>query len=441
MTSPPDDPHAPGGPAPAEVIPIGRKKKTAAPLKPLPLIEHSWQLLLRYNARNELTRDPGNAALILTNDQEWAGALQYDEFADRVTWLKLPPAITGLTGPAVGDALADHHIVYCQHWLAKFHFTSFTREAITGALVQSARSHTIHPVRDYLRGLQWDGRLRIHNWLTTYLHASEDDTSHHVGRLWLISAVARVMDPGCQADHLLVLEGAQGSGKSTAARVMGGPWYLGNLPDLRDKDSQQVLRGKWIIEIAELDAIRGSAQTRVKEYLTRTVETYRPAYGEYFVDQRRQCVFMATTNDDHYLQDATGARRYWPVATGRLDRKALERDRDQLWAEAHQAYLQGEQWWPNEELTEQLVAVQDDRYQTDDWQAKIEAHLDPDLNVSAPSEVSIGDLLSTPLGLPPGQHTISHQTRVGAIMKRLKWRKIRGRLGKSRLWKYARPLI
>lgn len=433
---PPDDPNAPGGPgddsdpagpatATAEVIPIKRKRGANAAPQLLPTAG-DWKQLLRIKHDGSFTRDPGNAALLLTNDPEWSGCIHYDEFSARIIWHKSPPLIMGLLQPVPGEQLADQHIVYAQHWLARYRNVSFSADAVNAALSCAASVNKYHPVRDYLQALQWDGQLRIHKWLQDYLGAPDDEYIHHVGRLWLISAVARVMQPGCQVDYMLVLEGKQGIGKSTAARILAGEWYLPSVPDLQNKDSSAALRGKWIAEFAELDAMHRAELTRVKEYLTRTVDSYRPVYERHSINQLRQTVFLGTTNDTNWNKDETGeARRFWPIPCTALRRAELLADRDQLWAEAYAAHTEGIQWHPQEDMLGGIIEAQELRHHTDDWDRRIASWLDGSAEATARNDVLIGDILSGPLGIEPGKQDKAVQTRVGQALKRLGWKKQR----------------
>ncbi len=446
MSDPPQDPNAPGGPddgsSTAEVIDIKSPRKKREPAVVLPVsLTPDWQSALRKTEKGVLTSDDGNAALLLTNDPDWAGCLKYNEFSDRITWYREPPAIPGLATPVPGSLLHDSHATHAQHWLACCQHTKFSKLATRAAMVHAARCHGFHPVRDYLRSLRWDGTFRLHNWLQAYLGASDEPYIHIVGRMWLISAVARVMQPGCQADHALVLEGRQGCGKSTAIAILAGDWYLPSLPDVQSKDSSQVLPGRWLAEIAELDAFRKAEVTRIKEYLTRRTDVYRPAYGEFILDQPRQVVFAGTTNDSHWHKDATGGRRFWPIPVAQLDRDTLTRDRDQLWAEAHEAYLGGAEWHPKDEATiEALTLAQDERFQSDDWERKVAAWVnETELTGSIRDGLSIGEVLSGALGVETKHHDQSAQTRVGAILTRMSWNIVRVAENGVRVRRYFRP--
>lgn len=379
--------------------------------------EPDWRNSLRYNEQGRLTKDPGNAALILTHSDEWAGTLEYDAFADRVRWSRPVPHVEGIAPPSPGDELRDHHATYVQHWFARRRGVTMATQAIHDACQLAARSQSSHPVREYLEQLQWDGRMRLATWLSDYLGAARTTYTESVGRWWLVSAVARVMRPGCQADHMLVLEAGQGAGKSTAVRILGGDWYLGQLPDLRSTDASAALCGYWVAEIGELDAVRGAAATRVKDYLSRTIDVYRPPYGRSTVRRPRQTVFVGTTNETHYLQDATGARRFWPVRCGRVDPDALSRDRDQLWAEAYARYDSGEPWWPEPggDVADAIAIEQDDRHDVDAWEDRVAEW------VHGRDEVTTDDILGTCLALEPGRWGRAEQTRVGGILRRLGW--------------------
>ena len=391
-----------------------------------------WVQNLRFTNDGRLTRDAGNAGLILANDEHWSGCLQYDEFADRIRWARPAPPITGLASPDPGDDLSDHHVTYVHHWFARLRGVSMPKGAIQDALESAARSNPHHPVRDYLSALQWDGTPRIATWLQSYLGAADTSYIHATGRWWLISAVARVMMPGCQADHLLVLEGAQGSGKSTAARILGGDWFLSNLPDISSKDAAQVLQGHWISEIGELDAFKGAAGTRVKDWVTRETDSYRPAYGRFTVRRPRQCVFIGTTNEHQYLTDGSGGRRFWPVAITRCDRDRLRTDRDQLWAEAVHAFHAGEQWHPTDELKADLTEAQDDRFDDDEWGPRI-AHW-----ASTRDGFTVGDVLAGALSLEPAKWDRRSQIRAGTVLQRMNLQVKRVRENGSRARRYYR---
>lgn len=384
-------------------------------LTPAPNNDVTWQRHLRFNDQGRLTRDAGNASLLLANLDAWAGCLEYDEFADRFRWVRPVPTMDGLAGPRPGDDLTDFHVTYVHHWLAKYRGVSFAKQSIQDALESAAHANPVHPVRAYLAALQWDGVPRATRWLERYLGAPSDDYVAAMGRWWLISAVARVMVPGCQADHLLVLESAQGAGKSTAARILGGDWFLASLPDITNKDAASVLQGHWIAEIGELDAFRGAAATRIKNWISCRVDSYRPAYGRFTVRRERQCVFLGTTNESQYLTDTTGARRFWPATVTRLDRSGLTRDRDQIWAEAAHYYFAGETWHPQEEWVPALSEAQDERYTGDEWEQRIR-----DWISSGEREgFSIGEVLAGPLGLEVGKWDRASQTRAGHCLARL----------------------
>jgi predicted P-loop ATPase len=257
--------------------------------------------------------------------------------------------------------------------------------------------------------------------------------------------VARIYEPGCQADHVLVLEGPQGAAKSSALRVLAGAdYFTDQLPDLGSKDCQQQLLGMTCIELGEMDALSRHEVTRIKAFLTVRSDRYRPPFERYVVDIPRTCVFAGSTNKPGYLRDDTGNRRFWPVRVGAIDLDALRRDRDQLLAEARCAYESGAHWWPDPKSVELAAAIedeQDQRYIGDEWEAKIAAWLEghgTGLPCDPRDAVTVGDILAG-LGIAPEDWSLQAQQRIGAVMGRLGWVCGRSREHGVRVRRYRRP--
>lgn len=305
-------------------------------------------------------------------------------------------------------------------------------------LVADDREH--NPVTAYLDGLSWDGTPRLDRLMTAYVGARGTDEEEwfylaEVGRRFMISAAARAFRPGCKADHVPVLVGPQGAGKSSAvaALVPDESLFTDGLAELGTKDSAQDLRGKWLIEVAELAAMRRVEVERVKAFVSRAVDHYRPSYGRRSVDVPRRCAFIGTSNADTFNPDDTGGRRFWPVKVGRVDLGALRRDRDQLWAEAVAAFRAGERWWPDERMARAAAEQQESRRITDPWQ-------EPVLEWTVGrQEVAVGGALRDAVGLSLDRHDQKAQNRVASILRTAGWERTRKRVGGVLTWVYCRP--
>jgi predicted P-loop ATPase len=229
----------------------------------------------------------------------------------------------------------------------------------------------------------------------------------------MVAAVARAMQPGCKVDSMLVLEGAQGAGKSTAIRILAGDeWFSDSLPNVGTKDASDHVRGKWFIEIAELSAMSKADIEASKAFISRREERYRRPYDRSETKYKRRCVFVGTTNQDTYLRDETGNRRFWPVRVGKVNLVALRRDRELLWAEAIYWYRKGKPWHMTTNVIGLAEAAQLSRVSEDIWQPELER------NLEGVDEVSIQDAANELL-LDRSRMSRVDQNRLTACLKAL----------------------
>lgn len=326
--------------------------------------------------------------------------------------------------PHIGDPtprpLTDTDVTGIQEFLQRRGLKRLGKDATHQAVDYIAHESEFHPVRDYLTGLKWDGIERVQSWLTDYMGAEPTPYTQAIGRMFLVSTVARIMQPGCKCDYMLILEGKQGSLKSSAVAILAGEWFSDSLPDIRTKDAQDHVRGKWIIEVGELSALSRADCDHLKDFITRQDENFRPAYGRQQITAKRQCVFIGTTNKKAYLHDETGGRRFWPVKVGRigrLDIEALSRDRDQLFAEAVASYNSGEQWWPDQDFEREYIKPeQDDRYEADAWEELILEYI----NRNSTERVKVTEI-GAALGIQPADLGTAQQNRIRKVLDRHGW--------------------
>jgi predicted P-loop ATPase len=309
-----------------------------------------------------------NAMTALRCAPSWRGNLAFNEFSCR---MEVPTGTPWRSESYIWGEIDDIRLA---EWLQLkgIEVTPLTANLAAEAV---AREHSYHPVREYLDRLVWDREPRIDHWLQRYFGAADDPYTRAVGSKWLISAVARIMSPGCQADYCLILQGQQRIGKSSALRILGGSWFTDDVAELGTKEAALQLLGIWIAELGELSQIAGrlADQERVKSFLTRRVDHFRPPYGRRTADFPRQCVFAGTTNSETYFRDETGAGRFWPVKCGpKVDIHRLIQDRDQLWAEARIRWDLGETWFlEDSETLKAAEEEQDARFQRDPWDGRI----------------------------------------------------------------------
>ncbi|HEY7338316.1 MAG TPA: virulence-associated E family protein [Bryobacteraceae bacterium] len=367
--------------------------------------------------------------MALRHAPEWQGILRFDESALQVGANAQPPW-DSREAPFVWR---DDDDVRVAAWMQQ-HGIMVSKEVAGQAIQTAAREFPFHPIRDYLSGLQWDKIARIDDWLTLYLGVDPSEFVRAIGAKWLIGAVARVFKPGCKNDTCLVLEGPQGLLKSTALRTLGQPWFTDEIADLGTKDAALQVRGTWIIELAELDAMGKAETSRIKAFMSRSTDRYRPPYGRHLIEVPRESIFAGTVNHDTYLKDETGGRRFWPVRCQKIAIDQLRRDRDQLWAEAVVRFSAGEPWWiDSAELSTAAAEEQQERYDADPWQPLIQNW------VEDRHYVTVEQILSGCVEKQTRDWTQGDKNRVARCLGALGWKRKRGPKDErgKRDWRYC----
>ena len=356
-----------------------------------------------------------NVSLILQHHPLWAGSLGFDEMRQTIVWLQSPPEIQGLQSPEINFTMAETDWIGIQQWLLLIYGATFRRDVVEMGAMKAAEARKFHPVRDYLDSLEWDGTPRLDTMLIRHGGAMDSKWVKVATSKTMIAAVARARKPGCKVDTTLVLESAkQGEKKSWLMRVLAGEAYFSdNLGDVSQKDAQLHLNGKWIVEIAELDALRKAENSRVKSFLSRQVDQYRPPYGRRDVYVPRSCIFVGTTNSSEYLTDASGGRRFWPIEIPkRIDIEAICAERDQLWAEADARYRQGEPWHLDDDLEREAEIEQERRYRRHPWEDVLREKL------AHKNRTTFAECLDF-LCIEVAKQTSVHSNEVAKVLRRL----------------------
>lgn len=368
-----------------------------------------------------------NVFYCLSKLSEWRGVIAFDEFSNRVVKTKETPF-----GTKAGE-WNNSDDLQLGLWLAEqMDLVVPSGQVLVEGVALTANKNRVHPPRDYLTGVAWDGQPRLDVWLMGAFGAREltrtdGEYLRLVGRKFMIAAVARIFEPGCHVDNMIVLEGDQGRGKSTAIRILFGDWFADTQLDLNSKDAMAQLDGVWGYEIGEMDSFSRAEATKVKGFITSRVDRYRAAFERRTEAHARSTVFIGTTNQDEYLKDPTGARRFWPVRVNDwVDFDWLRSERDQLWAEAVAHYKNGEHWHvTSDEQREIFAPEQAAREVHDGWLELVAKWLNgdtgEDVSYRATKGFTTGDVLKGAIGYPPDKLSATKQEsgRIGAIMKTL----------------------
>jgi len=320
--------------------------------------------------------------------------------------------------------LNDAGDILSSRFLRDFEFRA-TSAAIKSETVAIAHEQSYHPIVDYLDGLVWDGNPRLDNMLRDYAEADDTEINREFGSKFLIAGVRRVKQPGVKFDTMLVFEGNQGTGKSSFAEILAvrNDWFCGSLSlKSDDKTKAELLAGAWIVEVQEMDGIRKASTHELKRFLSTRRDKYRRAYGRDAKSYARQCVIVGSTNDQKYLFDQTGNRRFWPVRAGTVQLDKLREDVDQLWAEAVVREAAGESIVLSEQLWEAAAELTDVRLIEDAFAAVLS-----DWFADKTGRVSM-DSVKLLLGFEGGRLSPIEVQRIKAEMDRLGWEERTNRL-------------
>lgn len=309
---------------------------------PEPDGDTDWVLKLTRDANGRIEKTIANVTTVLENDPFLKGRIVTDEFAS--------------CGMTLGGLPWDIHcgkrrwtdVDYAGFYRYMETFYGLTgREKLDSGLLIVSSQNKINDVREYLCGLEWDGKRRVDTLLPDYLGAEDNRYTRAVMRKSLCAAVARAVEGGVKYDYMPIFTGAQGIGKSTFLAVLGKSWFSDSLTTFEGKEAAELIQGTWINEVGELTAMTKQETSAVKQFLSKTHDIYRAAYGRTTNKYPRRCVFFGTSNDSEFLKDSTGNRRFWPVDVGihkarRSVWEDLPREVDQVWAEAYAYWMLGE---------------------------------------------------------------------------------------------------
>ena len=368
----------------------------------------NWSALLTCNAKGVPYTNLNNAILFIEHDPELATpTLRYNELSGAIVYATSPTR----------DWRDDDDVALTARIQDTTGMLRMPKAFVQDAVDLVARRRGFHPIREWLATLTWDGVERLAYAFEEYWGAEVTDQQpseylRAASTNFLLSLVNRVLAPGCKVDTMPVFEGPQGIQKTTALEVLGGEWFASIDTSVAEKDFLQALRGKWLVEIAELTAFTKTEWSHVKSMLSRRVDTYRPSYGRRALDVARHCVFAGTTNPGEWAVDDTGNRRFWPITCGVIRLDLLAAARPQLFAEAAQALRTGATHW---QMPLTTTAVQATRHPQHVWTQPI---LD---GLLGQTETTMLEVLVRILKLRLEEITVPQQHIAGSILRHAGW--------------------
>lgn len=354
-----------------------------APVAPAAQIAVSddWQRDLVRSAQGGVKPTFGNLCTILRSSDRYAGRLAYDE-------MRLTPTLEG-------RVIGDEHVGRIREQVEREFGCPPAEANLRHALLTVAAERPRHPVREYLQAVKWDGLSRIARVGPELLGVEPTALAQKMLRSWFVSAIARAMAPGCKVDTALVLMGPQGARKSTFFRTLAGEWFSDTHMDITDKDSLLQIADAWVYEWSEIENVTSRKQAgEVKMFVTSQVDAFRPPFEKSVRRVPRTAVIVGTTNKERFLSDETGSRRFWVLrVTRRVDIDSLASWRDQLWAEALEAFRQKEPWWLEADDDRDRESLAEEFQEEDAWQGEVATWLRSNLRANYTSNELLTEAL------------------------------------------------
>jgi len=380
---------------------------------------------LHRNKEGVILKLPANLAKILRFDPQWGARLSLNQMSQEICHDLAPK----------GDPFVDE----VQEWLQDVYHLNFGRDEIRAKLVAQSSQNPVHPVREWLRSLpEWDGAERLKLVATQILHAEPHSLNSQYIIRWAVGAVRRVMHPGCKVDTTLVLAGQQGYLKSTFFQVLGGEWFNDSPIDLQNKDGYLVLHRAWITELGEIDHLTSVQSTeKMKAFLSSKQDVFRAPYTPSAAVFPRSCIIVGTTNQEGFLTDATGNRRFWPIKVNApIEVDRLISWRDQLWAEALHLEQAGVDHWLDAGM-DRMREEQAEAFAAEDpWEhmAKQAAEAYRNQGKSLADGVAMNDLM-TLMEIPKSQQTKGASMKLAGILKKMGWERVMVSERRVRVWR------
>ena len=335
-----------------------------------------WMSELETDSKGKYLSSATNVNIILSNDHRLKDTFKQNDFdGKRYAFKSLP--WRKITTP---EQIRDVDYAGVRNYIESIYGITGVMK-IEDSLALEFERQSFHPIKDYLKGLKWDGVKRVDNLLIDYFGAEDNVYTKEAIRKMLVAAVARVFNPGCKFDLVLVLVSDQGAYKSTFIKTLGKEWFSDSFMTVHGKEAFEQIQGVWLMEMAELAGLRKADVEAVKHFLTKQEDSFRAAYGRVTQNHKRQCVFFATTNKKDFLNDPTGNRRFNPIAVvpSRIKKRVvadLPKDVDQIWAEAMQLFKQNETLYLSKEA--EVIANREQRRhsETDERTGVVESYLE-----------------------------------------------------------------